>query len=214
MALSSCLCFAVCPLPCGTKSSKPHSQQFQAGLIPGPAVTWEGPLCPRQPLRRGGQAGSEHLGLSPVPSRVTNGLEDHGRRPRVSKPMTLCSQRRQACVRQDNSSPLLHTSPNSHLPAHQSRPGSSRVFSMPVFSSQTGAAPHLADQNTVGEQDTQGRDSRNHTSANCGVFLVLIPLEKQLMKPLLCQRSLLPWLWRCGCCLSNHGVALLLWGHL
>ena len=47
-----------------------------------------------------------------------------------------------------------------------------------------------------------------------GVFLVLIPLEKQLMKPSSVSAASLPWLWRGGCCLSNHGVALQIWGHL
>lgn len=104
-------------LPCGTKSSKPHSQQIPGCLIPGPAVTWEGLLRPQQRLREGRQAGSEHLGLSPVPSGVTDGSMIASQLPKgVQANDFLAVKEGRPCVRQDNSSPLLHTSPNSHLP--------------------------------------------------------------------------------------------------
>lgn len=142
MALSSCLCFIVCPCHVEQRAASPTVSKFQAGLIPGPAVTWEGLLRPQQPLREGGQAGSEHLGLSPVPSGVTNGLRIAGRLPKgVQANDFLAVKEGRPCVHQDNSSPLLHTSPNSHLPAHQSRQGHHGFFQCLTFSSQTGPPP-------------------------------------------------------------------------
>lgn len=63
---------------------------------------------------------------------------------------------------------------------------------MPVFLIPDRAAPNLADQNTVGEQDTQGRDSRNYESANCGGIFSPDPSGKAAHETLLCQRSLPP----------------------
>ena len=96
------------------------ASKFRAGLIPGPAVTWEGLLRPQQPLREGAQAGSEHLGLFPVPSGVTDGLMIAGQLPKgVQANDFLAVKEGRPCVCQDNSSPLLHNSPNSRLPPHQ-----------------------------------------------------------------------------------------------
>ena len=145
------------------------ASKFRAGLIPGPAVTWEGLLRPQQPLREGAQAGSEHLGLFPVPSGVTDGLMIAGQLPKgVQANDFLTVKEGRPCVCQDNSSPLLHNSPNSCLPPHQRHQGHHGFSQMPVFLIPGRATPHLADQSTVGEQDTQNRDSRSHASANCG----------------------------------------------
>lgn len=123
-------------------------------------MTWEGLLHPQQPLRKGAQAGSEHLGLSPVPSGVTDGLMIAGQLPKgVQANDFLAVKEGRPCVCQDNSSPLLHTNPNSCLPPHQNHQGHHGFSQRSVFLNPGRAAPHLADQNTLREQDTQDRDS-------------------------------------------------------
>lgn len=156
-------------------------------------MTWEGLLRPRQRLREGRQAGSEHLGLSPVPSGVTDGLMIASQLPKgVQANDFLAVKEGRPCVRQDNSIPLLHTSPNSHLPPHQSCQGHHGFSQMPVFLIPDRAASNLVDQKTVGEQDTQDRDSRSHASANCGGIFSPDPSGKAAHETLLCQHSLPP----------------------